>query len=212
MIHVKLFTFNAFSENTYVLYDEQGSALIIDPGCNDGNERKMLETFIKKEGLRPTLLINTHCHIDHVLGNKWCKETFDIPLWVPLGEEMMLSQMMRVADMYAIKAEASPSPDHLMTDADTIPLGEMSWTLLSAPGHSPASICLYQASEQILIAGDVLFYESIGRTDLPGGNHQLLLQNIHQKLFTLPDTVSVYPGHGPSTTIGHERMHNPFLN
>ena len=172
----------------------------------------MLETFIKKEGLRPTLLINTHCHIDHVLGNKWCKETFDIPLWVPLGEEMMLSQMMRVADMYAIKAEASPSPDHLMTDADTIPLGEMSWTLLSAPGHSPASICLYQASEQILIAGDVLFYESIGRTDLPGGNHQLLLQNIHQKLFTLPDTVSVYPGHGPSTTIGHERMHNPFLN
>ncbi|MGB3529815.1 MAG: MBL fold metallo-hydrolase, partial [Saprospiraceae bacterium] len=98
------------------------------------------------------------------------------------------------------------------TDADTIPLGEMSWTLLSAPGHSPASICLYQASEQILIAGDVLFYESIGRTDLPGGNHQLLLQNIHQKLFTLPDTVSVYPGHGPSTTIGHERMHNPFLN
>lgn len=212
MIHVKLFTFNAFSENTYVLYDEQGSALIIDPDAMMAMKEKMLETFIKKEGLRPTLLINTHCHIDHVLGNKWCKETFDIPLWVPLGEEMMLSQMMRVADMYAIKAEASPSPDHLMTDADTIPLGEMSWTLLSAPGHSPASICLYQASEQILIAGDVLFYESIGRTDLPGGNHQLLLQNIHQKLFTLPDTVSVYPGHGPSTTIGHERMHNPFLN
>lgn len=211
MIQVKVFTFNAFSENTYVIYDESKAAFIIDPGCNDGNERKMLETFIKKETLSPIAIVNTHCHIDHVLGNAWCTEAFEVPLWIPKGEETMLARLPDVAAMYGVPATPSPAPDRLLSEDEMLTMGDSSWRLISAPGHSPASICLYHAAERILIAGDVLFYESIGRTDLPGGNHQLLLQNIRQKLFILPEETTVYSGHGPATTIGHEKVHNPFL-
>ncbi|MEP7266291.1 MAG: MBL fold metallo-hydrolase [Saprospiraceae bacterium] len=210
MTQIKIFTFNAFQENTYVLSHES-QAWIIDPGCSDGNERKMLDSYLKKEGLQPQLIINTHCHIDHVLGNKWCKEKYDIPLWIPDGEQIVLESLKAVSAMYGVSAEPSPEPDHFMKEEEIMNLGGIEWQLISAPGHSPGSICFYQMNEKILIAGDVLFFESIGRTDLPGGKHQLLLDNIHQKILTLPDDVMVYPGHGPHTTIGHEKYHNPFL-
>jgi hydroxyacylglutathione hydrolase len=210
MALLKTFTFNPFQENTYVLY-EGSDAWIIDPGCSNGNERKMLESFLKKEELIPSRIINTHCHIDHVIGNKWCKETYNIPLCIPDGEQVVLDRLVDVGRMYGFPVEASPSPDIILFDHDTLELGGKVWSLISAPGHSPASICFYQADEKILIAGDVLFFESIGRTDLPGGNHQKLLDSIHQRLFVLPDDVVVYPGHGTSTTIGHEKKHNPFL-
>ncbi|MEP7322085.1 MAG: MBL fold metallo-hydrolase [Saprospiraceae bacterium] len=212
MIHIKEFTFNVFSENTYVLYDELKSAFIIDPGCQDGNERKILSAFINKEGLNPIAIINTHCHVDHVLGNQWCKETYTIPLWIPKGEEIMLSRLPEIAAMYGVQTNPSPTPDRVLVEDEFLELGSSSWRLISCPGHSPASLCFYDEMESVLIAGDVLFYESIGRTDLPGGNHPLLLKNIREKLFILPDITKVYPGHGPITTIGHERMYNPFLN
>lgn len=212
MTHIHSFTFNAFSENTYLLAEPNGSCLIIDPGVSDGNERKKLEVFIKKNNLIPAHIINTHCHVDHVLGNKWCKDTYGIPLWIPKGEEIVLQRLVSVAQMYGVSAEASPEPDFLMQEGEELVCEETHWKLISAPGHSPASICLYDPIQKILIAGDVIFYESIGRTDLPGGNHQQLLKNIHEKILTLPEEVIVYPGHGPTTTIGHERMYNPFLN
>lgn len=212
MIHIKSFTFNAFSENTYLLYNELNVAYIIDPGCNDGNERKMLDAFIKNESLTPIAIINTHCHIDHVLGNAWSKERYKIPLWIPKGEEAMLARMPEVAAMYGVTVTPSPLPDRVLVEDEVLEFGSTSFRLISAPGHSPASICMYEAIDHILIAGDVLFYESIGRTDLPGGNHQLLLNNIKQKLFILPDVTKVYPGHGPETTIGHEKLNNPFLD
>jgi glyoxylase-like metal-dependent hydrolase (beta-lactamase superfamily II) len=211
MIQVKVFTFNAFSENTYVVYDETKAAFIIDPGCSDGNERKMLESFIRKEDLSPIAVVNTHCHIDHVLGNAWSTEAFSIPLWIPKGEETMLARLPDVAAMYGVSATPSPAPDRLLVEDEILEMGHSSWSLISAPGHSPASICLFDTVGNNLIAGDVIFYESIGRTDLPGGNHKLLIQNIQQKLFNLPEITVVYPGHGPSTTIGHEKIHNPFL-
>lgn len=210
MASIKLFTFNPFQENTYVVY-EGHVAWIIDPGCSDGNERKMLESFLKKESLIPQCIINTHCHIDHVIGNKWCKEMYDIPLYIPDGEQVVLDRLVDVGKMYNYPVEASPAPDHLMVHDGQMHLGGKTWRLISAPGHSPASICLYHAEDNSLIAGDVLFLESIGRTDLPGGNHQRLLDSIVNQLFTLPDHTVVYPGHGPSTTIGHEKVHNPFL-
>lgn len=210
MAQLKLFTFNPFQENTYIL-SEGTDAWIIDPGCSNGNERKMLETYIKKEGLTPMAIVNTHCHIDHVIGNKWCKEQYNIPLYIPDGEQKVLDRLVDVGRMYNFPVEASPPPDHLMKDNAVLTLHGKEWILISAPGHSPASICLYNADEKILIAGDVLFFESIGRTDLPGGNHQLLLESIFTRLFTLPDDVTVYPGHGTSTTIGHEKINNPFL-
>jgi len=212
MTQIHSFIFNAFSENTYLLAEEDGSCLIIDPGVSDGNERKKLEVFIKSHQLNPTHIINTHCHIDHVLGNKWCKDKYGIPLWIPKGEEMVLARLLSVAQMYGVPAEPSPDPDLLMQEGEEIRCGEACWQLIAAPGHSPASICMYDAAQKILIAGDVIFYESIGRTDLPGGNHQQLLENIHGKILKLPDEVNVYPGHGPTTTIGHERIYNPFLN
>ena len=212
MTQIHSFIFNAFSENTYLLAEEDGSCLIIDPGVSDGNERKKLEVFIKSHQLNPTHIINTHCHIDHVLGNKWCKDKYGIPLWIPKGEEMVLARLLSVAQMYGVPADPSPEPDFLMQEGEEIRCGEACWQLIAAPGHSPASICMYDASQKILIAGDVIFYESIGRTDLPGGNHQQLLENIHGKILKLPDEVKVFPGHGPATTIGHERIYNPFLN
>ena len=210
MASIKLFTFNPFQENTYIVYEGQ-EAWIIDPGCSNGNEKKMLESFLKKESLIPVCIINTHCHIDHVIGNKWCKETYDIPLYIPDGEQSVLERLVDVGKMYNYPVEASPVPDHLMYHDDRLVLGGKEWRLISAPGHSPASICLYNAEDQTLIAGDVLFFESIGRTDLPGGNHQRLLDSITNQLFPLPDHTVVYPGHGPFTTIGHEKAHNPFL-
>ncbi|MEO5583155.1 MAG: MBL fold metallo-hydrolase, partial [Saprospiraceae bacterium] len=162
--------------------------------------------------LSPVAIINTHCHVDHVLGNQWCKETYKIPLWIPRGEEMMLARLPEVAAMYGIQVNPSPPPDRVLVEDELLEFGSAKWRLISCPGHSPASICLYEEEESVLIAGDVLFYESIGRTDLPGGNHPLLLKNIREKLFILPDITKVYPGHGPSTSIGHERINNPFLN
>jgi glyoxylase-like metal-dependent hydrolase (beta-lactamase superfamily II) len=212
MTQIHSFVFNAFSENTYLLAEDDGTCLIIDPGMNDGNERKKLEVFIKNHGLLPTHIINTHCHVDHVLGNKWCKDKYGIPLWIPKGEEIVLARLLSVAQMYGVHAEPSPEPDFLMQEGQEIICGPSRWQLISAPGHSPASICMYESGQKILIAGDVIFYESIGRTDLPGGNHQLLLQNIRDKILNLPDEVKVYPGHGPPTSIGHERVYNPFLN
>ena len=209
---IQAFTFNAFSENTYVLYNPDGSGLIVDPGMNEINERRRFQAFLREKNITPTHIINTHCHIDHVLGNKWCKDTFQIPLGIPDGEQPMLDSLSQVAKMYGMQAEPSPDPDFLMPEGGELLSGSTRWQFISAPGHSPASICLYDAVGKVLIAGDVLFFESIGRTDLPGGNHRLLLQNIDEKLMTLPDEVMVYPGHGPATTIGHERVHNPFIN
>ncbi len=210
-IFIRAFTFNAFNENTYIVHNDVRQAILIDPGCSDLNERKILQSYIKKEGLTPTHIINTHCHIDHVLGNKWCKETYQIPLWIPEGEQLILDNLMNVSRMYGVPAEASPIPDFYMNETSHIDINGITWQLISAPGHSPASICLYHEPTHDLIAGDVLFLESIGRTDLTGGNHQLLLKNIREKLFTLPIQTKVYPGHGPTTTIGHEKIHNPFL-
>ena len=211
-MNIQAFTFNVFSENTYVLFNPDGSGLIVDPGMNEINERRRFQAFLKDKGITPTHILNTHCHIDHILGNKWCKETFQIPLWIPDGEQSMLDSLSQVAKMYGLTAEPSPDADYLMKEGDHLVSDATRWQMISAPGHSPASICLYEEDGKILIAGDVLFFESIGRTDLPGGNHRLLLQNIHEKLMALPDEVVVYPGHGPATTIGHERRHNPFIN
>lgn len=211
MTFLKLFTFNPFQENTYVLY-RNNKAWIIDPGCSNGNERKMVESFIKKENLTPQYILNTHCHIDHVLGNKWAKDFYDIPLLIPQGEKPVLDSLPQVAKMYGVPADTSPDPDQYIKDNEILFLDDQAWTLIAAPGHSPDSICFYSKDEKMIIAGDVLFYESIGRTDLPGGNHQLLLQNIRNRLFVLPPDTTVYPGHGPHTTIGHEIVHNPFLN
>ncbi|MES2330879.1 MAG: MBL fold metallo-hydrolase [Bacteroidota bacterium] len=211
MIKVKLFTFSPVQENTYVLYNEQNKAIIIDAGCYFSAEQETLKDFINNTQLQPVRLLNTHCHLDHVFGNKWVSETWDLELWLHAGEEPMLKLAPLSGEKWGLPFQNYEGPLHFLEEGDTIMLGEDELRVILAPGHSPASLCFYCEKQKFLIGGDVLFRESIGRTDLPGGNHETLLKSIREKLFVLPDEVVVYPGHGIPTTIGYEKANNPFL-
>ena len=210
-MHIAKFTFNGFAENTYLLYDETKECVIVDPGCNTPQERALLYEYISAEGLNPVMLFNTHCHIDHVLGNKSICDKYNLPLTSHRGEQQVLSMQPVVSEMYGIDYEQSPEITEFLDEGDFLKFGETSLSVLFTPGHSPASISLYHKESATLIAGDVLFQQSIGRTDLPGGDMDTLLNNIRTKFFVLPDDTVVHPGHGPSTTIGIEKRTNPFL-
>lgn len=213
-IRIKKFIFNDFQENTYVVYNKKGRAFIFDPGNSTPAEDQFLFDFISDQNLTPVALINTHCHIDHILGNKAVIDKYKIPFWAPDGEQMVLRSGKVTATMYGLSYQESPEPDIWIDPDHSITLDDdkkEEWILLSAPGHSPASMVFYMPKSRFAIAGDVLFRESIGRTDLPGGNHDLLLNNIREKLYSLPDDTVIYPGHGPETTIGYEKKNNPFV-
>lgn len=211
MIKVRVFTFSPVQENTYVLYNEQNKAIIIDPGCYFPAEQETLKNFITDTQLEPVRLLNTHCHLDHVFGNKWVSETWNLELYLHEGEQQMLQLAPLSGEKWGLPFQNYKGPLHFLTEGDTILLGNDALEVILAPGHSPASICFYCREQSFLIGGDVLFRESIGRTDLPGGNHETLLKSIREKLFVLPEEVVVYSGHGEPTTIGHEKRHNPFL-
>ncbi len=211
MISVKSFTFSPVQENTYVLYNEQKQAFIIDPGCYFTAEEETLLQFITENGLKPVKLLNTHCHLDHVFGNKWVNKQFNLELHLHTFEEKVLAFAPASGQMWGLTFDNYAGPLHFINDGDIIELGNDKLEVILAPGHSPGSVCFYCKEQNLLIGGDVLFYESIGRTDLPGGDHETLLKSIRERLFVLPDETVVYSGHGPSTTIGHEKRHNPFL-
>lgn len=212
MITIQQFTFNPYQENTYVLYDETGECIIIDPGVYDGAEQNELVNWIKQADLKPVLLLNTHCHIDHVFGNKFVFDNWGLKPQFHKGELPVLQAVPGYAPQMGLNYELSPEPEVFLEETGTVAFGNSELELIFAPGHSPAHLCFYSKEDDFLIGGDVLFYSSIGRTDLPGGNHQQLLNSIRENLFVLPDSVKVYPGHGQPTTIGFEKKHNPFLN
>jgi glyoxylase-like metal-dependent hydrolase (beta-lactamase superfamily II) len=211
MLKVKYFTFSPIQENTYILYNEQGKAIIIDTGCYFSAEQETLKNFIEDTGLTPERLLNTHCHLDHVFGNRWVHETWGLELWLHPDEEQMLQFAPISGEKWGLPFDNYRGPLHFLNHGDKVQLGEDTLTVLLTPGHSPGSVCFYCEAQQFVIGGDVLFRESIGRTDLPGGNHETLLKSIQEQLFTLPDEVIVYPGHGIPTRIGHEKLHNPYL-
>jgi len=211
MLTIRTFTFNPYQENTYLLYNEEGNALIIDPGMYGEKEQVEFLTFVDLHNLTPQLLLNTHCHIDHVLGNYFIHEKFDLLPQFHEGELSSLIAVQNYAPQMGFRYDISPIGEVFLKDGDKIQIDNDELEVILAPGHSPAHICFYSASQKFLIGGDVLFRNSIGRTDLPGGNHQQLLDNIKQRLYTLPDDTVVYPGHGPSTTIGFEKNSNPFI-
>lgn len=198
-------------ENTYILWDETRSCVIIDPGCNSPAERNDLLQFIKGNDLEPVLLLNTHCHIDHVLGNKWVKETFKVDFLMHKKEEVVLQTLESVGKMYGVFVEASPAPDRYVEAGEKVIFGNSSLSVFFTPGHSPGSISFYSETDKLVISGDVLFQSGIGRTDLPGGSYQQLMQSIFDNLMTLPEDTIVYSGHGPATTIGEEKRNNPFV-
>lgn len=212
MLHVKSFVFSPIQENTYVLFNDNGDALMIDPGCYFPNEQKQLQQFLSDKKLTPIQLLNTHCHLDHVFGNKWVHDTYNLELHIHPLEEKVLAFAPQSGQAWGMPFENYDGPLHFIHEGEQIHLGEEVLDILWAPGHSPGSICFYHEKQKILIGGDVLFRESIGRTDLPGGNHATLLNSIREQLFTLPDDVVVYSGHGIPTKIGYEKEHNPFLS
>jgi glyoxylase-like metal-dependent hydrolase (beta-lactamase superfamily II) len=211
MFTVKAFTFSPVQENTYLLFNEQGHALIIDPGCYFEEERDELSTFLKQNNLKPQFLLNTHCHLDHVFGNKWIHETFGLLLHIHPNEKQVLDFAPASGLMWSLPFDNYNAEINYLKVVEEIKLDEDRLKVLFAPGHSPGHVCFYCEAQGFVIGGDVLFRQSIGRTDLPGGNHETLINSIQTQIFTLPDETIVYSGHGPSTTIGYEKKHNPFL-
>ena len=211
MLTVKFFEFSPVQENTYVLFNEHKQAVIIDPGCYSNAEKQTLQKLVTDNNLDVIQLINTHCHLDHVFGNKWVAETYNLELFVHAEEEKVLAFAPQSGVMYGLPFENYNGPLHFLDAGDEVKVGQDILKVILAPGHSPGSICFYCEAQGFIIGGDVLFRESIGRTDLPLGNHEQLLKSIRDQLFILPDDVVVYPGHGPSTTIGWEKKHNPYL-
>jgi glyoxylase-like metal-dependent hydrolase (beta-lactamase superfamily II) len=211
MFQIKTFTFNPVQENTYILYNENNECIIIDPGCYFDSEKEELTAFIKNHKLEPQLLLNTHCDLDHVFGNKCITEEFKLTLNTHLLEKDSLEMAPASGLMFNLPFDNYQGDVIYLKEGDVISLGDDKLQVIHAPGHSPGSICFYCETQNFLIGGGVLFQNSIGRTDLPYGDHDALIKNIKEKLFKLPPAVTVYPGHGPETTIGSEIKGNPYL-
>lgn len=212
MLKIERFVFSVFAENTYVIWDETSlEAAIVDPGCNNFDEENILKKFIESKNLTVKYLLITHCHIDHIFGCKFVKDSFNCEMLVPQKDEYLIDLMVDVAKGYGVDFKPSPKADGYLTEETPIKLGQEDIKILSTPGHSPGEVCLYSNDANICITGDVLFKESIGRTDLWEGNLDTLLDSIKNKLLFLPDETVIYPGHGEASTIGDEKMFNPFL-
>jgi glyoxylase-like metal-dependent hydrolase (beta-lactamase superfamily II) len=211
MIKVKSFCFNSFEENTYVLSDETNECVIIDPGCHLIYEESELAEYIQINNLKPVRLLNTHCHIDHILGNSFVAGKYGLILEINDRELPVLSAAGYVSEMYQIQLNPSPEPGNFLHEGDKVRFGNSVLEVLFTPGHSPGSISFYAPDDNFVISGDVLFEQSIGRTDLPGGDYDTLIESIVVKLLPLDDSTLVFCGHGNSTTIGAEKRLNPFL-
>jgi len=211
MIKIKSFTFNPFEENTFVLHDHTGEAVIIDPGCYERDEQLELSDYIDTNGLKPVKLLNTHAHLDHMLGNNFIAGHYHLQLEMHEKDVDLLMAATVYGQMWGINPEPSPRPGVLLAEGDVVRFGISELLVLYTPGHSQGSISFFSDAERFAIVGDVLFNSSIGRTDLPGGNYEELMSSIREKLLPLGDDVKIYCGHGPVTSIGYEKRYNPFL-
>ena len=209
---IKRFVFNPFQENTFVLYDESKECVIIDPGCYEKAEEEELENFISENGLKPVALLNTHCHIDHILGNQFVAEKWGVELQMHKDDLPLLENAGQVSKMYGLQNySGSPFPKHFLKEGDKFTFGESKLDVIFTPGHAPGHICFYSKKYNFIISGDVIFQMSIGRTDLPFGDFDTLIKSITEKIFPLPGQTQIHCGHGPSTVLNYEREHNPFL-
>ncbi len=211
MLHVKRFTFNPVQENTYILYNERKDCCIIDPGCYFASEEQQLKHFIEVNELKPVYLLNTHCHLDHIFGNRFIHKTYELPLYLHHAEKPVLEYGPTTGQMWQLPFDNYDGELKFIDEGDHIVLGDDVLEVLFTPGHSPGHITFYSRPGKFIISGDVLFNGSVGRTDLPGGDFTILEESIKTKLYTLPEDVIVYPGHGETTTIGDEIKTNPFV-
>jgi len=212
MIKIKSFTFNPFLENTILFWsDENNEGIVFDPGMSNNNEENQFKEFIQKENILLKRMINTHCHIDHILGCNFIKNNYEVEFLVPEKDFILLEHYDSQMEMVGITMEKPPKPDKLINENEKLTLNDCEIKPLFTPGHSPGEMCFLVESENICITGDVLFKGSIGRTDLWGANTDALFDSIKNKLMKLDDNVTIYPGHGESSTIGEEKASNPFL-
>ena len=211
MITIQSFTFNPFQENTYVAFDETLECIIVDPGCYDAKDNAVLRKFIEENKLKPVALVNTHCHLDHLFGNKFVSDTYQLEPIMHKADLPLLEYAPLTAIQYDLQLDELPEVGKFVEEGDVIHFGNSSFEVLFTPGHAPGHICLLNRDEKIILSADVLFHLSIGRTDLPLGDHATLLKSIKEKLLVLEEDVVVYPGHGPNTSIGFEKKNNPFL-
>lgn len=212
MLTITSFVFNPVQENTYVLHNEAGDCIIVDPGCYFGNERNELKEFIENSHLSPKYLLNTHCHLDHVFGNKFIHDTYGLTLHIHEKEKPLLDYAPTSGMSWGLPFDNYRGDLIFLREGEVIRLGEDALQVLFTPGHSPGHLSFYCPGQQFVLSGDVLFRQSIGRTDLPGGDFDTLIASIKEKLFVLPDETLVYPGHGPATSVGGEKRENPYLN
>jgi glyoxylase-like metal-dependent hydrolase (beta-lactamase superfamily II) len=212
-MHIQKFIFNDFQENTLVISDSLKNCVIVDPGCYYPYEKTELLNYLEQNSLKPLALLNTHCHIDHILGNKFISDTFQVPFYMHREDLQTLNAVPNYAPMYGfVGFEPSPQPSHLVEEGEVLHFGELSFEVIFGPGHAPGHVAYYAKEEGILINGDILFRGSFGRYDLPNGDFNTLKKTITEKLFKLPADTLVYCGHGPETTIGIEQKTNPILS
>jgi len=211
MLQIQKFTFNPLAENTYIVYDHTRACIIVDPGCSTRDEETALSTFILEQDLLVTKVVNTHCHIDHIVGNAYVKKKYAVPLAIHPKDAFLLALSPQYAQQYGISYCESTVAEQMLEGGDIIAVGTSQLHVLHVPGHSPGHITLYSAEDNFCLVGDVLFHNAVGRTDLPGGDYNTLIKSIIEQLLVLGDTTIIYSGHGANTTIGAESKNNPFI-
>jgi Zn-dependent hydrolases, including glyoxylases len=211
MIQIKTFYFNELRVCCYILWDETKEALIVDPGCNSASEQVRLQKFIEQEGLQLKGIVNTHAHFDHIMGNAFVSRQWGIPTYLHPGDLHSLENATKHSQYFGIEIEAPPTQTLPLSEKYPLCFGHSSLQVLETPGHSPGGICLYSPQQGFLLSGDTLFAGSIGRTDLPGGDYDQLMESLNQKILPLDGSLRILPGHGPETTLNYELLNNPFL-
>ena len=210
-MNIAVHVFNPFQENTYVVADETGQCVVIDAGNYSEAENKKLQEYLKSRNLNPVLALNTHGHVDHILGVQFLKDAFGIKFALHGDDKFLVDSAPEQGRMFGFEVENIPSVDIDIKDLKEIKFGNTTFQIIHTPGHSPGHVCFYHPENKILFSGDTLFRESIGRTDLPGGDYSWIMKSILQKLIPLGGDVKIYPGHGPHSSIGYELLYNPFI-
>jgi len=211
MLKIERLIFNPFQENTYVVSDATGECVIIDAGNHTPHEDTLLADFLRNNGLKLVMALNTHGHVDHLLGVNFVKEQFGIPFALHGADRFLLDLSPQQASLYGFDLQKTPDVETDLATLSTVTFGETTLNVIHTPGHTPGHLCFYSETDRILFTGDTLFRESIGRTDLPGGDYGQIMRSILERIVPLGDDVTIYPGHGTSSTIGHEVKYNPFI-
>ena len=211
MIKVGVLPFNPFQENTIILSDESGECVIVDAGNYNPQEDAALSKYITDNGLKPIMAVNTHGHVDHMLGVNYVKETYGIPFAIHGKDKFLIDSAPTHGAIYGFKVDKVPTVDIDLEGQKALKFGNTVFQIIETPGHTPGHVAFYNSDNKLLLTGDTLFRESIGRTDLPGGDYSWIMRSILDKLIPLGDDVHFYPGHGMESTIGHESLYNPFV-